>query len=36
LGLGSANLSVIFRRGAAADTVIASREGRIKLGTKAR
>jgi len=36
LGLGGANLSVIFRRGGAADTVIVSREGRIKLGTKAR
>lgn len=36
LGLGGANLSVIFRRGAAADTVVASREGRVKLGTKAR
>ncbi len=36
LGLGGANLSVIFRRGAAADTVLASREGRVKLGTTAR
>lgn len=36
LGLGGANLTVIFRRGVAADTVLASREGRIKLGTRAR
>ena len=36
LGMGGANLMVIFRRGVAADTVLASREGRIKLGTKAR
>jgi len=36
LGLGGANLSVIFRRGAAADTVIVAREGRVKLGTRAR
>ena len=36
LGIGGANLTVIFRRGAAADTVLASREGRIKLGTRAR
>jgi len=36
LGLGGANLSVIIRRGGAADTVIVSREGRAKLGTKAR
>lgn len=36
LGLGGANLTVIFRRGSAADTVLASREGRIKLGTRAR
>jgi Tfp pilus assembly protein FimT len=36
LGMGGANLTVIFRRGGAADTVLASREGRIKLGTRAR
>jgi Tfp pilus assembly protein FimT len=36
LGLGGANLSVIITRGAAADTVIVSREGRVKLGSKAR
>lgn len=36
LGLGAANLTLIFRRGSAADTVLASREGRIKHGTKAR
>jgi hypothetical protein len=34
--MGGANLTVIFRRGVAADTVLASREGRIKLGTRAR
>ena len=36
LGVGGANLSMIFVRGAAADTVFASREGRVKLGAKAR
>jgi Tfp pilus assembly protein FimT len=36
LGLGAANVSVVLTRGAAADTVIVSREGRAKLGTKAR
>ena len=36
LGLGGANLSVVVTRGSAADTVIVSREGRAKLGTKAR
>jgi hypothetical protein len=36
LGMGGANLTVIFRRGGAADTVLGSREGRIKLGTRAR
>lgn len=36
LGMGGANLTVIFRRGGAADTVLASREGRIKLGARAR
>lgn len=36
LGMGGANLTVIFRRGSAADTVLASREGRIRLGTRAR
>lgn len=36
LGKGGANLSVIFRRGVAADTVLVSREGRIKLGARAR
>jgi type II secretion system GspH-like protein len=34
LGLGGANLRVIFTRGAAADTVIVSREGRVKLGAR--
>ena len=33
LGMGGANLTVIFRRGIAADTVLASREGRVKHGT---
>ncbi len=36
LGLGGANLTVIVSRGSAADTVIVSREGRVKLGAKAR
>lgn len=36
LGLGGANLNVVLTRGAAADTVIVSREGRVKLGAKAR
>lgn len=36
LGLGGANLSIIFARGAAVDTVLVSREGRVKLGAKAR
>jgi type II secretory pathway pseudopilin PulG len=36
LGLGGANLSVIISRGAAVDTVIVSREGRVKLGARAR
>lgn len=36
LGLGGANLSVIVSRGSATDTVIVSREGRVKLGAKAR
>ena len=36
LGLGGANLSVVVTRGSAADTVLVSREGRAKLGTRAR
>ena len=36
LGLGGANLSVMFARGSAIDTVLVSREGRAKLGTRAR
>lgn len=36
LGLGGANLSVVVSRGRVADTVVVSREGRAKLGTKAR
>lgn len=36
LGLGGANLSIVFTRGAASDTVLVSREGRVKLGAKAR
>lgn len=36
LGLGGANLSVVLGRGRAADTVVVSREGRAKLGARAR
>ena len=36
LGFGGANLTVLLRRGSAADTVIVSREGRVKLGAHAR
>ena len=36
LGLGGANLSVVLSRGSAADTVLVSREGRAKLGVRAR
>ena len=36
LGLGAANLSVILSRGKAVDTVLVSREGRVKLGARAR
>lgn len=36
LGRGGANLSVVLSRGAAAETVFVSREGRVKLGTRAR
>lgn len=36
LGLGGANLSVILARGRAVDTVLVSREGRVKLGARAR
>lgn len=36
LGLGGANLSVILSRGSAVDTVLVSREGRVKLGARAR
>lgn len=36
LGLGGANLNVVLTRGAASDTVIVSREGRVKLGARAR
>lgn len=36
LGLGGANLSVVVSRGRVADTVVVSREGRAKLGTRAR
>ncbi|HEX2778754.1 MAG TPA: GspH/FimT family protein [Gemmatimonadaceae bacterium] len=36
LGRGGANLSVILTRGSAAETVLVSREGRVKLGAKAR
>lgn len=36
LGRGGANLSIVLTRGAAAETVLVSREGRVKLGAKAR
>lgn len=36
LALGAANLRVIVQRGSASDTVIVSREGRAKIGTRAR
>jgi Tfp pilus assembly protein FimT len=36
LALGGANLSVVLSRGAVAETVIVSREGRVKLGARAR
>jgi hypothetical protein len=36
LALGGANLSIVLSRGAAADTVIVSREGRVKIGARAR
>lgn len=36
LGLGAANMSVLLRRGSAVDTVIVSREGRVKLGSRGR
>ena len=36
LGLGGANLSVMLSRGSVVDTVLVSREGRVKLGARAR
>ena len=36
LGLGGANLSIVLSRGAAAETVLVSREGRVRLGGRAR
>lgn len=36
LGFGGANLSIVLSRGAVAETVLVSREGRVKLGTRAR
>ncbi|HEX8850728.1 MAG TPA: GspH/FimT family pseudopilin [Gemmatimonadaceae bacterium] len=36
LGLGGANLTVVLSRGAAAETVLVSREGRVRLGGRGR
>ena len=36
LGSGAANLSVELSRGRAADTVVVSREGRVRIGTRRR
>ena len=36
VGRGGANLSIVLTRGAAVETVLVSREGRVKLGAKAR
>jgi Tfp pilus assembly protein FimT len=36
LGYGGANLRIILARGAAAETVLVSREGRVKLGARGR
>ena len=36
LALGGANLSIVVTRGSAAETVLVSREGRVKLGARAR
>ena len=36
VGRGAANLSIVLTRGTAAETVLVSREGRVKLGAKAR
>lgn len=36
LGRGGANLSIVLTRGLAAETVLVSREGRVRLGARAR
>ena len=36
LALGGANLSIVVSRGSVAETVLVSREGRVKLGARAR
>lgn len=36
LGRGGANLSIVLTRGAVAETVLVSREGRVKLGARGR
>jgi Tfp pilus assembly protein FimT len=36
LGYGGANLSVVLSRGLAAETVLVSREGRVRVGTRIR
>ena len=36
LGFGGANLSVVLSRGSAVDTVVVSREGRVRMGTRRR
>lgn len=36
LGFGAANLTVELSRGSAADTVVVSREGRVRIGTRRR
>jgi hypothetical protein len=36
LGYGGANLRVVLSRGSAAETVLVSREGRVRIGTRVR